>query len=96
VLLVETVIFEMGNPVDVQLLGDGMVCPYGSLKHGGITNVKSVSMLFQDDASLLRLIHTKRCQLDILPSGESVEHVVLGFAMTYEYDFVACLRCCFG
>lgn len=77
VLLVEPPVLVMRDPVAIELLGDRVVRPDGSLQQGGVCHVERITVLFEDLSSLLCLQDAELGQANVLPACEAIHHVEL-------------------
>ena len=87
-LLIQSPVFVMRNPMQIKLLGNRVVCPNGSLQHRGVGYVESEVVLFEDLTGLFRLQDAQLREAHVLPAGKSVHKVEFGLSVPHETNLV--------
>ena len=88
VSFVQSPVLVVRNPVQVQLIGNGVISLDGSLKHGGVRDVKLETFLLEHLTSLNGFLDASFRQGHIVPPGEPVFLVPSRLTVTYKDHLV--------
>jgi len=94
VLLIESPILSMLNPMNIELIGYAMISPQSSFEHRSVSQIKLETVFFQNHTSLARLFNTFFGKWHILPTRKSIQLVVSRLAMPHKhYPVSGSTRC---
>lgn len=88
VSLIEAPVLVMRDPVQVQLIGDGVVSLDGALQHTSVSDIELEALLFQHLAGFDCLLNSLFRERDVVPTCEAVLSVPSGLSVSHEDNLV--------